>query len=169
MKHLLNKTKSPLVRCVAIAMLALIGFSAPAQNNDERTLTTGISWIGAGGTSNALSTAWLDVKNHEEVAVQWRMICSNTNITGAGNVLTATFGGSEVPSNFVAIATVTSAINNTATTTKEVGTNIYVGSFRYFGLINIANGGTNTTATNTSPTGVAGQIKLQFKNNRNGT
>jgi hypothetical protein len=163
MKNLIKSAKK-LVVGVLVSVASVCAFA----QNQTNVITTGISWIAAGATSNALSTAYVEVKNHQEIALQWRLTCSNTNIDAAGNVLTALVGGSQVPSNFVALGSVRAAIGNTATNPANVGTNFYLGSYRYFGVISMSNGGTNTTATNSSPSGVLGQLWIQAKDNRNG-
>ena len=152
----------------AILIATTVSAAELSAPNEERTLTTGITWVAAGATSNALSTAYLEIKNHEEVSVQWQSVWSATNAPAAASTQTATFGVSMVPSNFVPIVAVSTPVSSTATTAVNLGTNVYIGSFRYFGLISIANGGTNSVSTNSSPTGTAGQMKLQFKDRRNG-
>lgn len=153
---------------ILIALVVALALPVAAQNT-LTNLATGVTWVAAGGTSNALSTAIVEIKNHEQVAVQFQQIHSGTNVDAAGNVSIATFGVSQVPSNLVAIATVTNSVGNTASTAKHLGKNIDIGSYRYFGLISVYNGATNAvTATNKSPTGVVGTIGLQFKDKRNG-
>lgn len=156
-------------KLLTISLVAGLLATASAQNL-EKTLTNGVSFVTAGATSNALSTAYLEVKNHEEVAVQWVQDFSNTNALAAGLTVTTTFGGSYVPSNFVAIATVTTAVPSTTGTllSRNVGTNIYLGSYRYFSLISQTSSATNSTVTNRSVGGTPGQMTVQFKDKRNG-
>lgn len=153
------KTLLPLLAVVALSL------SASAQNL-TKVLTNGITFVTAGATSNALTTAWTEIKNHQEVAVSYRQIWTATNAAGA-STSTLTLGGSSVPSNFVAIATIVRAVPSTlATLTNNIGTNVYIGSFRYFAVIDFSNGATNSTVTNMSPQGVNGVISLQFKDAR---
>lgn len=152
-------------------LIAIVAFAVPgmAGLNDTNQIATGITFVSAGGTSNALSTAWIEVKNHQEIAVQWRQVMSATNVPGGGQGVITTFGGSMVPSNFVAIATVTNLVAaSDSTTTKNIGANIYLGSYRYLSVINQLNNGTNSTATNTSTFGTSGTINVIFKDRRNG-
>lgn len=148
-----------------ILAFAALAVSANAQNL-TRTLTNGITTVAAGATSNAVSTAILETKNHEEVAVNYRITASATNVAGAPKDVVYTWGASTVPSNLVAIATTTNSPTTTAT--GNAGGNIYIGSYRYFGLISIANASTNAVVTNSSPVGTLGQVTLQFKDTRNG-
>lgn len=150
----------------AIVAIAALAVSVEAQNL-TKTLTNSILTVAAGATSNAPSTAWLEVKNHEEVAVQYRAAATATNVAGAPNAIVYTWGGSSVPSNFVAIATTTN--NPTTTSILNGGGNINLGSYRYFGLISISNASTNAVATNlSSAVGTAGQVSLIFKDKRFG-
>ncbi len=154
---------------LAIAALSLPSLTALAGANDTGTIATGITFVNAGATSNALSTAYVEVKNHEEIAVQWRQVASATNVPAAGLGVITTFGGSMYTTNPVPIATVTNLVSSTdSTTTKNIGANIYLGSYRYFHVISQVNNGTNSIATNTSPTGVSGSINYIFKDKRNG-
>lgn len=154
---------------IILALLSIgLVLSAPAQSqlNPELTLTNAIPLVSSGATSN--STAYVTIANHEEVAVQWRNIWSATNASGF--TLVTTFGASTVPSNFVAIATHTSSAPTAATDlTRNLGTNIYLGSFKYFTVMSMVSSATNSTVTNVSPTSVSGQMKLQFKSRRNGS
>lgn len=160
MKHIFAK--------LTVVALILTATVAVAQNQ-MATNTTGISWVGAGGTSNALSTAYTEVKNHQEGFIQWRQVWSATNALAAGNTSTTVIGGSEVPSNFVAIASVVRPVPvTTGTLTYDIGTNIYFGSCRYFAILSQTSTATNSTVTNMSVNNELGKITWQFKDKRNG-
>jgi hypothetical protein len=155
---------------IAAFLAALAVTLTASAQNDTGVLTSGITFVTAGATSNALSTAWVEVKNHEEIAVQWKQWFSATNAPGSTLGTVTTFGGSIVPSNFVAIATVSTLSSGTDnTTSKTYGTNIYLGSYRYFAVMSQASTATNTvTSTNTSLSGTLGGINYIFKDRRNG-
>lgn len=159
--------KNFLATIAAVVVLALPA-AAQLAPNQTGTLVTGITYVSPGGTSNALSTAWVEVKNHEEIAVQWNQISSATNATGAASAVVTTFGGSMVPSNFIAIATLTDTPATTATTARNVGTNIHLGSYRYFAVISQSNAATNSTVTNRTYSGTVGSIGWIVKDRRNG-
>lgn len=149
---------------IAAAIMA-VTISARAQVF-ERTIVTGIPYVTAGATSNALSSAYLEVKNHDEVFVQYRAIMSATNNNTAAAASAVVFGVSQFPSNFVPVCVISNTINSTANADRDMGTNIYIGSAKYFAVMAFVNNGTNTTATNKSITGTAGTINLQFKGDR---
>lgn len=140
--------------------------SAMAGPNDVFNYTNGVTFISAGGTSN--STVALQVANHQEVALQFRKQWSSVNAPGTANTATDTIGASITPSNFVTIATITTLVpTNSAALTKDVGTNIYLGSYRYFAITSSYNGATNSTCTNLSTIGaIVGVASVQTKQNR---
>lgn len=140
--------------------------SVMAGPNDIFNYTNGITFISAGGTSN--SAVALQVANHEEVALQYRKQWSSANAAGTANTAVDTIGASMVPSNFVAIATITTLVPTNSTLTKDVGTNIYLGSYRYFAFMSSQNNATNSTCTNLSTVGnIVGVVSVQIKQNRN--
>ncbi len=149
---------------IAVAVMA-VTLSVKAQVI-ERTIATGIPFVTAGATSNALSTAYIEVKNHDEVFVQYRAIMSATNNNTAAAASAVMFGVSQFPSNFVPVCVISNTINSTATSDRDIGTNIYIGSAKYFAVMSFINNGTNTTATNKSITGTPGTINLQIKGDR---
>lgn len=156
---------------LAVAAVVLIAIAAPAAGVNgiiTTNLPVGISWVGAGGTSNALSSAILKVEQHEEVAVQYHQRFNLTNGLGI-NTTTLILGASQVPSNLVEIARITRPVQATTNTLDyDVGTNVYLGSFKYFGVISFVSGATNSVVTNSAPDGTLGAIQLQFKANRSG-
>lgn len=159
--------KKLISKLIAIAITAT-AITAGAQNQ-VATNTTGITWVGAGGTSNATSSAYIEVKNHQEVALQWRQVWSATNAVAAGNTTTTTIGGSQVPSNAVVIATIVRPVpTTTGTLTYDLGTNIYVGSYRYLFILSQTSTATNSTVTNMSVYGELGKMTVQAKDKRNG-
>ena len=159
--------KSTLATLTLVAALALPA-AAQLAPNQTGSLVTGITFVSAGATSNALSTAWVEVKNHEEIAVQWKQVCSATNVPAAALSVTTTFGASMVPSNWVTIATLATPVSSDATTARNIGTNINIGSYRYFAVVSQANAGTNSIATNSSYSGTAGTISWILKDRRFG-
>lgn len=143
--------------CVGLACAAPV---ARAQQNTN--LVTAITYVAVSATSNAASTAYVSCKNHQEVGVSVR---GNLN-AAPGTSATQTFLfalASGSPTNYATtnLGQFTLTTVPSGTSTFNVFSNIYVGSFDYLVFLSSQNASTNGVQTNLV-------VNCRFKDKRNG-
>lgn len=124
--------------------LAVVGFISTASAQVHTNLNIGsLTAIAASTTTNAPSTACIQVKNHQEVMVTVEYALAGSDLastSGTFKFSPSRYGTNDyntAPNSQYAIVVV-----NNGTGVARGSTNIYVGSAQYFGMVSGQNGST---------------------------